>query len=55
MPDLNRVKRATKRRATADEEWRAAIRAAAEDGASLRQIAAVAGVSNVRVHQILHG
>lgn len=51
---LARVKRATKRRAASDEEWRAAIREAAQSGASLREIAKVAGVSNPRVHQILH-
>lgn len=46
---LARVRRAAKRRAAADAEWRAAIRDAREHGLSLRAIAAAAGVSNVAV------
>ncbi len=52
MP-LTRVKRATKRRAAADEEWRVAIREAHAEGESLRAIARAAGVTNPRVHQIV--
>lgn len=54
MPDpLTPVKRATTRRAESEEAWRAAIRQARADGASLRQIASAAGVSHVRVLQIV--
>lgn len=52
---LARVKRATKRRATAEEEWRVAIREAHAEGVSLRAIAQAAGVSHVRVLQIVRG
>lgn len=52
---LTRVKRATKRRAAAEEEWRVAIREAHAEGASLRAIAEAAGVSHVRVLQIVRG
>jgi hypothetical protein len=55
MPDqLARVKRATRKRATADQEWRAAIRDAVAAGQSLRTVAAAAGVTNPRVHQIVN-
>lgn len=50
---LTRVKRATKRRAAAEEEWRVAIRETHAEGESLRAIAKVAGVSNPRIHQIV--
>ena len=50
--DLARVKRATKRRADADREWREAIRQAVRDGASLRAVADAAGVTHPRVLQI---
>lgn len=49
---LARVRRATARRARAEEEWRAALKAARQDGMSLRQIATAAGVSHVRVQQL---
>lgn len=52
MPDsLARVKRATKRRETAEREWRDAIRAAAETN-SLRAVGEAAKVTHVRVLQI---
>jgi hypothetical protein len=54
MPDpLTAVKRATARRCEANASWRAAIRQAHAEGASLRQIAAAAGVSHVRILQIV--
>lgn len=51
LDPLARVKRATKKRATAEREWRDAIRAAAATN-SLRAIGEAAGVSHVRVLQI---
>jgi hypothetical protein len=54
MPDpLKAVKRATARRSEANVSWRAAIREAHAEGLSLRQIAAAAGVSHVRILQIV--
>jgi hypothetical protein len=50
---LAAVKRARTRRAESEEAWRAAIRQARTEGASLRQIAVAAGVSHVRILQIL--
>lgn len=50
---LARVKRATKRRAESDRAWRDAIREAHAEGESLREIAKAAGVSHVRVLQIV--
>jgi hypothetical protein len=50
---LTTVKRATARRSEANASWRAAIREAHAEGASLRQIAAAAGVSHVRILQIV--
>jgi transposase-like protein len=47
------VKRATARRAESEASWRAAIRQAHAEGSSLRQIAAAAGVSHVRILQIV--
>ena len=49
---LTRVRRATARRDAAETEWRDAIRAAAEDN-SLRAVGEAAGVSHVRVLQIV--
>jgi hypothetical protein len=49
---LINVRRATARRTEANDSWRAAIREAHAEGASLRQIAAAAGVSHVRILQI---
>jgi hypothetical protein len=53
MDSLARVKRVGKRRATVMQEYRAAIRAAREDGHSLRTIADAAGVSHVAVLKVL--
>jgi transposase-like protein len=47
------VKRARKRRAKADADWRNAILSARDQGAPLRAIAAAAGISHVGVIQIL--
>jgi hypothetical protein len=56
MPDpLARVKRATRKRAASEQEWRAAVRAAVSDGASLRAVGEAANVSHVRVLQITRG
>ena len=49
---LARVKQAARKRAASDREWRAAIQQAVTDGHTLRQVAAAAGVSHVRVLQI---
>lgn len=50
--DLARVRRAAKRRNTAESEYRDAIRAAANAKIPLRQIGQAAGISHVRVLQI---
>jgi hypothetical protein len=50
---LTAVKRATARRSEANASWRAAIRHAHAEGSSLRQIAVAAGVSHVRILQIV--
>jgi transposase-like protein len=50
---LTKVQRATARRSEANASWRTAIRQAHSEGASLRQIAAAAGVSHVRILQIV--
>ncbi len=57
MPEetLLRVRRVTARRSRAEEEWHESIRAASESGESLRKIAKEAGVSHVRVLQIVRG
>jgi transposase-like protein len=52
-PLLTRVRRATARRSRSDTEWRAAICAARDAGLSYRVIAEAAGVSHVRVIQLL--
>jgi transposase-like protein len=52
---LARVKRAAKKRERSETDWREAIRAAVDEGASLRSVAAAAGVSHVRVLQITRG
>lgn len=53
MGPLVSVARSTKRRAEAERGWRDAIRAARDEGVPLRAIADAAGVSHVRVIQIL--
>ena len=50
---LTAVKRATARRSEANASWRAAIREAHAEGASLRRIAAASGVTHVRILQIV--
>jgi hypothetical protein len=50
---LARVKRATRKRAESDEAWRVAIREAVSSGESLRDVGKAAGVSHVRVLQIV--
>ena len=50
---LTTVQRARARRAESEASWRASIRQARAEGASLRQIAAAAGVSHVRILQIV--
>lgn len=50
---LTTVKQATARRSAANASWREAIREAHAAGASLRQIAAAAGVSHVRILQVV--
>lgn len=52
---LRAVTRAVARRNKADADVTAAIRAAHEAGDSLRQIGRAAGLSHVRVLQILRG
>jgi hypothetical protein len=60
-PELERVASAARRYHTAEEkatearrDLYAAIREASKTS-SVRQIAAVAGISSARVHQIVHG
>ena len=55
MKPLTRVRRARRNRETAASEFRAAVLQAHEAGESLRAIAEAAGVSHVRVHQLLRG
>jgi len=49
---LQRVRKTTKRRVDAQDDWVEAIRDAAAAGVSLRKIGELAGVSHVRVLQI---
>jgi hypothetical protein len=53
MTPLTRVRRARRKRETGEVEFRAAIVAAHTEGESLRAIARAAGVSHVRVLQIV--
>lgn len=56
MPDpLAAVKRLTVRRGKLNTEWQDAIREAHRNGQSLRTIAEAAGVSHMRVQQIVRG
>lgn len=50
---LIRVRRAASRRTQASEDWKAAIREAVAAGVSLRTVGKAAGVSHVRVLQIV--
>jgi hypothetical protein len=52
MDALARVRRLAKRRDTVEADYREAIRAAVQQGASLRAVAKAAGISHVRVLQI---
>lgn len=54
MNPLVAVRRAAVKAAQAAQQRDAAIRAAHEAGATIRVIAAEAGLSHQRVHQILH-
>ena len=51
---LARLRRATRARAAAREEWRAAIVGAYARGVPIRQIGEAADVSHIRVLQIVH-
>ncbi len=51
--DYARLKRISKRREAASDEWRAEVLAAHAAGESLRKIGEAAGVSHVRVLQIV--
>jgi hypothetical protein len=50
---LTRVRRAARTHAAAREEFDAAIRAAVRER-TMREVAAAAGISPARVHQIVH-
>lgn len=50
-----RIKRISERRAKLDEQWRAEIKAAVAAGASLRDVAAAAGITHTAVKFIAHG
>jgi transposase-like protein len=47
------LRRLTRKRAAAEQEWRVAIRAAHAEGMSLRAIAECVGVAHTRVLQIV--
>ncbi len=53
MSPLQKVARASTNRVRAEASWKAAIRSARADGYSLREIAQHAGVSHVRVLQVV--
>jgi hypothetical protein len=55
MDSLARVRIRTAERRSTEQAWRKAIRDAHKDGVSLRKIGAAAGVSHVRVLQLLRG
>ena len=55
MKELQKVRRAAAKAAQASQERDEAIRAAHSAGATVRAIAAEAGLSHQRIHQILHG
>ena len=50
-----RIRRISERRAKLDDQWRAEIVAAVAAGASLREVAEVAGISHTAVKFIAHG
>lgn len=49
------IRRLSARRATADTAWRDAIRLAIDQGATLREVAAVAGITHTAVANITRG
>lgn len=51
----DRIRRISERRAKLDEQWRQEIRDAIAAGASLREVAEVAGVTHTAVKFIAHG
>ena len=51
----DRIRRIGERRAKLDDQWRAEIIAAVAAGASLREVAEVAGISHTAVKFIAHG
>ena len=51
----DRIRRISERRAKLDDQWRAEIIAAVAAGASLREVAEVAGSSHTAVKFIAHG
>ncbi len=55
MNPLAVVKRATRNREKSQAAWRSAILDARDAGCSLREIAEAAGVSHVRIVQLLRG
>ncbi len=50
-----RIRRIAERRAKLDDQWRTEIRSAVAAGASLREVAEVAGISHTAVKFIAHG
>lgn len=54
-PHLTKLRRLKGRRSRVDSEWRTAILEAHAAGLSLRRIGEAAGVSHVRVLQIVRG
>lgn len=55
MKPLTEVARAAAKAASASKARDDAIRAAHDNGETIRAIAKAAGLSSARVHQILHG
>jgi transposase-like protein len=55
LDPLTRVRRATARRSRSEAEWREAIRTAVASGRTVRAVGEAAGVSHVRVLQIVRG
>ena len=51
----DRIRRISERRTKLDEQWRTEIRDAIASGASLRDVAEVAGISHTAVKFIAHG
>jgi transposase-like protein len=55
MKSITALRRATTRRASAEEAWRAAIRTAHAEGIPIRAIGKAAGISHVHVLRIVRG